>query len=234
MKRILKIIGFLLIAYLLLAFVFPRFFAIPIASWNSRQMWKKAEEKQQISNRNEISSFELNVVIYGPNSDFKDDWKTELKNMGLDIEFYPDLNEFKHMGYFPVKVKMVNPTHNYLKNECYESGFELMITDFDSEDFFKYLNQTDIDNFTSKELKLYKNAKFQLFFEVNPKMNISEFRTMWYMASTITKLYNGILTDTYTGKEYFGDESESFAVEITKQFESNTPDKDWNLIQCKN
>jgi hypothetical protein len=45
MKRILKIFGFLLIAYFFLAFVYPSFFAVPFAAWNSQQVWKEYEKE---------------------------------------------------------------------------------------------------------------------------------------------------------------------------------------------
>ncbi|REG86289.1 hypothetical protein [Winogradskyella sediminis] len=45
MKRILKIIGILLIVYFFLAYAFPKFIAVPFAAWNSQQVWKEVEKE---------------------------------------------------------------------------------------------------------------------------------------------------------------------------------------------
>ncbi|KZS38977.1 hypothetical protein AWE51_10435 [Aquimarina aggregata] len=47
MKRIIKIIGILLILYLFISYIFPKYIAAPIAAWNSHQVWKEHEKKSQ-------------------------------------------------------------------------------------------------------------------------------------------------------------------------------------------
>ena len=46
MKHKYKIIGILIIIYFFLVYAFPKFIAISLASWNSKQVWKEYKKKQ--------------------------------------------------------------------------------------------------------------------------------------------------------------------------------------------
>ncbi len=80
---------------------------------------------------------------------------------------------------------------------------------------------------------LYKNAELDFFFSLKPKHNTADFRMAWYAASTLTKLYNGILEEAYSGKDFTSNKAIEIAISKTKKIETELPDDKWNLKKFK-
>ena len=196
---------------------------------------KKEQIKEKKVFQNEMSSFDLNVRIPKPNSDFVELWKNEMQKMGLKVEFHPEFDIENQSGYLPFNIKVIDTSFtNKYGTEKWITGFELLISDFDSQDYFSYFDQNELDAIPENKKKLYKKAKLDFYFSAKPKYDTAEFRITWYAAAALTKLSNGILSEAYSGKEFTALEVVEIAINKTKKIENNIQDKNWNLKKFLN
>lgn len=188
------------------------------------------EIEQNDKPQTEISSFDLNVKIPKPDSDFIDLWRKEMEAIGLSVEFHPKFDINNQSGFLPFKIKVTDSsfTKRY-GNEEWIAGFELYISDFDSEEFFSYFDKSELDAMPKTEKNAYDNAELDFFFAVKPQQNSGEYRMGWYAASTLTKLYNGILEEAYSGKNFTSNKAIEIAISKTKKVETELSDDKWNL-----
>ncbi len=189
----------------------------------------------QVSNNiieSEISSFDLNVKIPKPNSDFLELWKAEMERIGLEVEFHPNFDINNQTGFLPFKIIVTDSsfTTKYGKGE-WLTGFELYISDFDKEDYFSFHEPEDLESIPENIKKIYDKAELDFYFSANPNNNTAEFRMTWYAAATLTKLYDGILEDAYSGKNYTANNVVEIAISKTKQAETELAEDKWNLTK---
>ena len=182
------------------------------------------------TNHKEISSFDLNVKIIQPDSNFIALWTAKMKEIGLNVEFHPDFDINNQSGFLLFKIQVIDSsfTNKYGQGE-WLSGFELYISKFDSEEYFSFFEQSEIDAMPKNIKEIYDKAELDFYFSVNPQKNTSEFRMAWYAASTLTKLYDGILEEAYSGEDYISIETIEVAINKTKHFETSLTDKNWKL-----
>ena len=119
MKIVLKIIGILLIAYFVLAYAIPKIISIPLAAWNSKQVWIEHQENQ----KRELTDIDLEIIgVY--------EYKTE--NASENHLIFIDTVDTKLVGfYFGIEdsgghgvFHYGNPLLNFKLTEN-EIGFEI-------------------------------------------------------------------------------------------------------------
>ncbi len=219
MKQILIILGIIIIVVVTAKIILSK-------NNKTENIGKKSNDNIE----NELSPFDLNVKISKPDSNFIELWKTEMAKIGLEVEFHPNFDIKNQRGFLPFKIIVTDSsfTTKYGKGE-WITGFELYISDFDREDYFSYHEPEDLKSIPKNIKKIYDNAELDFFFSVNPKNNTADFRIGWYAASTLTKLYNGILEEAYSGKVFTVENVIETAISKTKRAETELPNDKWNL-----
>ena len=219
MKQTLIIIGILIIVALATKFLLSK---------NNKT--ENIGQKNHNAIENELSPFDLNVKIPKPGSNFIELWKQEMKKIGLDVEFHPNFDINNQRGFLPFKIVVIDSSFtNKYGNGEWITGFELYISDFDRQDFYSYYEPEELKSIPNNVKEIYDNAELDFFFSVNPENNTADFRIGWYAAATLTKLYNGILEEAYSGKDFTAENVIETAISKTKKAEDELPEDKWNL-----
>lgn len=212
---------------------------ITTAIFSCKKNQKPKNHAPMNSNHNPVyvSSFDLNVYIPKPDSNFEEKWIAEFKKYGLEVEIHPGFDINNQQGFLPFKL-IVQKNNKYVKSKHYHNkviltGYELDVSKFDSEDYFSYFEEDELKKLSQEYKDKLKKCELNLFFSVNPSQNTSEYRIAWFTAATLTKLYNGVLSDPQQGVDYIGQEAINKAIELSDKFENSIPDNQWKLYDFK-
>ena len=186
MKIALKIIGILLIVCFVLSYALPKFLAVPIASYNSKQVWSEYEK----NHKQELNASELEIIgVY----EYQTENKKENHQIFIDtvdsklVGFYFGTEDSGGHGVFHYG----NPLLNFKLTEN-EIGFEIGQRELYETTRNKVYKpsqkpKTEIPIGLSKSHLKYSGNLTEFGFNLNCE---SEFQDCWQNKMEFNKIYD--------------------------------------------